>query len=259
MIALRMVSKNYHAQGGIASSVLALQNIDLVIPDGEFVSVVGPSGCGKTTLLNLVAGFEFPTLGEVLLDNRPITGPGKERAVVFQQPSLLPWMTVEDNIAFGSILQQGRRGIEREQLRHMIRVMGLEGFEHAPPYHLSGGMQQRVAIARALLTDPEMLLMDEPFGALDAQTRSEMQRFLLAMWKESHPTVLFVTHDVEEAVLLADRVVVMSARPGRIALDIRVHAPRPRQWDFGLSREFTDLKRQVLHALRPDDYPSRIG
>lgn len=231
--------------------LVAVKDVQLTVDDGEFVSIVGPSGCGKTTVLNMVAGFEVPSQGQVLLDGTPIVRPGPERAVVFQQPSLLPWMSVADNIAFGVMLRQGREGVESSRLAEMIDRVGLTGFELHPPYQLSGGMQQRVAIARALMIEPRILLMDEPFGALDAQTRSDMQRFLLELWKQSRPTVLFVTHDVEEAVLLADRVVVMTARPGQVAMDMIVDLPRPRLWEMVLSSDFNEYKRAILAVLRP--------
>lgn len=251
MIEIGAVTKAYYPGRG-QDPVVAINHINLTIDDGEFVSIVGPSGCGKTTLLNLVAGFESPTQGRVALDGTVIAGPGPERAVVFQQPSLLPWMTVAENIGFGVMLKAGRSGVDPATLAQMIEVMGLTGFESHRPYQLSGGMQQRVAIARALMTDPRILLMDEPFGALDAQTRSDMQRFLLDLWKASRPTVLFVTHDVEEAVLLGDRVVVMTARPGQVALELSVGLPRPRHWDMVLSTSFNDYKRRILSVLRPD-------
>lgn len=256
MIEIQQVMKQYppHRRGGVP--VLAVETVDLTIRDGEFVTVVGPSGCGKTTLLNMMAGFEHPSQGHILLNGTRVEKPGPERAVVFQQPSLLPWMSVEQNIAFGLTIRDGAGNVDRERLRSMVGIMGLSGFEHHRPYQLSGGMQQRVAIARALITDPAVLLMDEPFGALDAQTRSEMQRFLLSIWRNLHPTVFFVTHDVEEAILLADRVVVMTSRPGRVAATLDVSLPRPRQWDMVLSQEFNEYKRKVLEWLSPDEQDS---
>lgn len=250
MIALQAVTKAFFTRSA-TDPLVAVKEVSVGISDGEFLSIVGPSGCGKTTLLNMVAGFEAPTRGRVMLDGEPIVRPGPERAVVFQQPSLLPWMTVEENIAFGVMLAAGPKGVDRERLHDTVEVMGLSGFEAHRPYQLSGGMQQRVAIARALMTDPRILLMDEPFGALDAQTRSDMQRFLLKLWKVNRPTVLFVTHDVEEAVLLGDRVVVMTVRPGEVALDLPISLPRPRQWDQVLTPEFNEYKRRILAVLRP--------
>ncbi|MDA8346981.1 MAG: ABC transporter ATP-binding protein [Thermaerobacter sp.] len=231
--------------------VAALQDVDLKVADGEFVSIVGPSGCGKSTLLHLVAGFGKPTSGRISVDGREVSKPGSERAVVFQQAALYPWLNVRDNIGFGLRIH-GIRGREYERrVQHYLGIMGLTTFEHHAPYHLSGGMRQRVAIARALITEPEIMLMDEPFGALDAQTRNEMQRFLLRLWRTLRPTVLFVTHDVEESILLGDRVVIMTARPGRVALDLRVPFARPREWDLVLTPEFIDVKRRLLSVLQP--------
>lgn len=231
--------------------VPALQGVDLRVADGEFVSVVGPSGCGKSTLLHLVAGFERPTEGSIQVGGQIVKGPGADRTVVFQQPGLYPWLSVGDNIGFGLRIHGLRGGEYERRVRDYLAIMGLEGFARHRPYELSGGMRQRVAIARALITQPETMLMDEPFGALDAQTRNEMQRFLLQLWRTLRPTVLFVTHDVEESILLGDRVVVMTARPGRVALDLRVPFSRPREWDLVLTPEFVEAKRQVLSVLRP--------
>lgn len=253
MIEIQGVTKTYPPRRRGSVPLVAVDNVDLTINDGEFVTVVGPSGCGKTTILNMLAGFDHPSQGRITLDGIEVQKPSRERAVVFQQPSLLPWMTVEQNISFGLLLQQGRKNINRERLGAMIETMGLTGFETHFPYQLSGGMQQRVAIARALITEPSILLMDEPFGALDAQTRSEMQRFLLSLWKKLNPTVLFVTHDVEEAILLADRAIVMTPRPGRIAVELPILLPRPRKWDLVLGREFSEYKRQILRVLRPEE------
>ncbi len=251
MIELHGVSKVFPAPNARSEPVVAVSNVDMAIGDGEFVTVVGPSGCGKTTILNMIAGFEHPSQGDILLDGAPVLKPGPERAVVFQQPSLLPWMTVADNIAFGLTLRDGRRGVDRARLEGTLQTMGLQDFATHYPYQLSGGMQQRAAIARALITDPAILLMDEPFGALDAQTRSDMQRFLLSVWTELQHTVLFVTHDVEEAILLADRVLIMSPRPGRIAANLRIGLSRPRRWDMVMDRDFNEYKRKVLKVLRP--------
>lgn len=248
MIVIRDVSKQYPGHRRGEAPVPALARVSLTLADGEFVSVVGPSGCGKTSLMMMVAGLDPPTGGQIELDGRPVTGPGRERAVVFQQPSLYPWLTVRENIGFGLTLRDGR-AVDQAKVAEYIQVMGLEGFENHPPYKLSGGMQQRVAIARALITEPRVLLMDEPFGALDAQTRGEMQRFLLTLWQSIRATVLFITHDVEEGILLSDRMVVMSARPGRIIEDIRIALPRPRTWDMVFSPELVTLKRRVLQML----------
>ncbi len=250
MIELENLRKIYPGRRGKPPTV-ALESFETRIEDGEFVTVVGPSGCGRTTLLNLVAGFEQPDAGRIALDGVEVHGPGADRAVVFQQPSLYPWLTVWENIAFGLRLQ-GRRQAEEAAVRRIIGIMGLEGFERHAPYELSGGMQQRVAIARALIVQPKILLMDEPFGALDAQTRGEMQAFLLSLWRKVHPTVLFITHDVEEAILLGDRVLVLTPRPGRLSRELHVDLSRPRHYQMALTTRFNELKREVLAVLRPE-------
>ncbi|MCL5063734.1 MAG: ABC transporter ATP-binding protein [Firmicutes bacterium] len=252
MIEIRQVQKTYPPVNGASEPVVALDSVDVTIEPGEFVTVVGPSGCGKTTLLNMVAGFEHPTQGSILLDGQEVRQPGPERAVVFQQPSLLPWLTIEDNVAFGITIGHGKSQLDRGRLEGLMQTMGLTEFSRHYPYQLSGGMQQRCAIARAVITDPAILLMDEPFGALDAQTRSDMQRFLLALWTDLHHTVLFITHDVEEAILLADRVLVMTPRPGHIAKELKINLARPRYWDMVMDPEFTEYKRKILAVLRPE-------
>jgi NitT/TauT family transport system ATP-binding protein len=205
-----------------------------------------------------VAGFERPTGGRILVDGQAVVTPGRDRAVVFQQPALYPWLSVFDNIAFGLRLQNHPAAATAAEVRRYVEIMGLTGFEALPPYQLSGGMQQRVAIARALIVHPKILLMDEPFGALDAQTRNEMQRFLLDLWRTLECTVLFVTHDVEEAVLLGDRVLVMTARPGRIAREFRIPFERPRQWDLVLTADFIAVKREVLSVLQRELASARM-
>ncbi len=231
--------------------VAALRDVDLRVEDGEFVSIVGPSGCGKSTLLHLVAGFERPIGGSVRVLGQEVTGPGSDRAVVFQQAALYPWQSVRDNIGFGLRIHGMHRAEYDRRVEHYLGIMGLTAFARHAPYHLSGGMRQRVAIARALITEPGIMLMDEPFGALDAQTRNEMQRFLLRLWRTLRPTVLFVTHDVEEAILLSDRVVILTARPGQLALDLKVPFQRPREWDLVLTPEFVEVKRRLLAVLQP--------
>jgi NitT/TauT family transport system ATP-binding protein len=250
MITIENVSKVYAAQRVVAQTA-ALQNVSLEIQPQEFLVAVGPSGCGKTTLLNLLAGFEVPTTGRILLEGRELRGPGAERAVVFQQPTLYPWLSVRDNIAFGLKLKNGRT-IDWHNVDYFIEKVGLQGFEKHRPYQLSGGMQQRVNIARAQIVSPAILLMDEPFGALDMQTRGDMQRFLLNLWENIKATVLFITHDIEEAILLADRIIVMTPRPGKIARELRISLPRPRVWDMTLTEEFLALKREILDIIRPD-------
>jgi NitT/TauT family transport system ATP-binding protein len=225
----------------------ALDNVSLTVEDGTFVTILGASGCGKSTLLALVAGLEAPSRGSITLDGKPIERPGPDRVVVFQKPGLYPWLSLRNNIAFGLRMRGG--AIAWEEVDRLIELIGLKGFESHRPYELSGGMQQRVAIARALIMRPRVLLMDEPFGALDAQTRENMQQFLLSLWERIRATVVFVTHDIEEAIMLGDRLVVMSARPGRIALDERVELPRPRDWDMTADPGFLDLKRAARRIL----------
>ena len=226
--------------------VEALAPIDLVIPKGEFVCMIGASGCGKSTLLRIIAGFEEPTTGEVAIDGKPVTGPGSDRGMVFQDYALFPWMTVRQNISFGP----RQRHLAREEIDkttdEFVRMVGLERFADRYPNQLSGGMKQRVAIARVLANNANILLMDEPFGALDALTREQLQNELLQIWKRTGVTTIFVTHSVEEAVLLADRVLVMSAGPGRIDSDFRIDLPRPRDVS---SPEFNALRRDVARRL----------
>lgn len=249
MITIDHVTRTYPGRHN-AEPTVALKDVSLEINAQEFVVAVGPSGCGKTTLLNLLAGFESPTAGEISFDSKVLTGPSAERVVVFQQPTLYPWLPVRDNIALGLKLKHPR-AIDWKRVDYFIDMMGLKGFEKHAPYQLSGGMQQRVAIARALIVEPAVLLMDEPFGALDAQTRNDMQEFLLKLWERIKATVFFITHDVEEAILLADRVIVMTAHPGRLAAEVSIGLPRPRTWDLILTEEFLAYKRQVLAILRP--------
>ncbi len=226
--------------------VEALAPVDLAIPKGEFVCMIGASGCGKSTLLRIIAGFEEPTTGEVSIDGKPVTGPGSDRGMVFQDYALFPWMTVRQNISFGP----RQRHLPREDIDkatdEFVRMVGLERFADRYPNQLSGGMKQRVAIARVLANNANILLMDEPFGALDALTREQLQHELLQIWKRTGVTTIFVTHSVEEAVLLADRVLVMSAGPGRIDSDFRIELPRPRDVS---SPEFNALRRDIARRL----------
>jgi nitrate ABC transporter ATP-binding subunit len=226
--------------------VEALAPVDLAIPRGEFVCMIGASGCGKSTLLRIIAGFEEPTTGEVAIDGKPVTGPGSDRGMVFQDYALFPWMTVRQNISFGP----RQRHLAREEIDkttdEFVRMVGLERFADRYPNQLSGGMKQRVAIARVLANNANILLMDEPFGALDALTREQLQNELLQIWKRTGVTTIFVTHSVEEAVLLADRVLVMSAGPGKIDSDFRIDLARPRDVS---SPEFNALRRDVARRL----------
>jgi nitrate ABC transporter ATP-binding subunit len=226
--------------------VEALAPVDLAIPKGEFVCMIGASGCGKSTLLRIIAGFEEPTTGEVAIDGKPVTGPGSDRGMVFQDYALFPWMTVRQNISFGPRQRHLAREEVDQTTDEFIRMVGLERFADRYPNQLSGGMKQRVAIARVLANNANILLMDEPFGALDALTREQLQNELLQIWKRTGVTTIFVTHSVEEAVLLADRVLVMSAGPGKIDSDFRIDLPRPRDVS---SPEFNALRRDVARRL----------
>ncbi|RKO67979.1 ABC transporter ATP-binding protein [Desulfofundulus salinus] len=237
---------------GRRNDVEALQATSFEVREGEFVTILGPSGCGKSTILRIVAGLTGPTAGRVLLDGREIKGPGPDRGMVFQSYTLFPWLTVRRNIEFGLELR-GVPAAERHAIsQHYIELVGLKGFEDAYPVSLSGGMKQRVAIARALANDPEILLMDEPFGALDAQTRLIMQEILLKVWEESRKTILFVTHDVEEAVFLSDTVHVMTARPGQIKETVQINLPRPRTYEVKDEPEFLRLKKRLLDLIRAE-------
>jgi NitT/TauT family transport system ATP-binding protein len=232
--------------------ITALAGVSFEVKDREFAVLVGTSGCGKSTVLRLVAGLVPPTEGRVLLDGREVSGPGADRGMVFQSYTLFPWLTVQRNVEFGPRLR-GVPADERTRLaRHYLGQVGLRGFEGVYPKELSGGMMQRAAIARALANDPSVLLMDEPFGALDAQTRSFMGELLLSVWERAEKTVLFVTHDIEEAIFLGDRVLVMTARPGRIREEIHVPLPRPRTVDMLSSETFVALKRRVMALIREE-------
>ncbi|TGG93558.1 ABC transporter ATP-binding protein [Natronospirillum operosum] len=231
---------------------VAVDDASVDIQPGEFVCILGPSGCGKSTLLNAIAGFVQPTQGELTLDGRTIKSPGPDRGMVFQQHSLLPWKTVLQNVAFGPLMNNTGQREADSVARTFLNLVGLGAFESHYPRQLSGGMQQRVGIARALANYPNVLLMDEPFGALDAQTRAIMQENLLNIWEEFKTTVVFVTHDIDEAVFLSDRVVVMSASPGTIIADIKIDLPRPRDALIVTSPEFLDLKRQCLDIIREE-------
>jgi NitT/TauT family transport system ATP-binding protein len=218
--------------------MLAIESLSTSIEEGEFVSILGPSGCGKSTFLKIVDGLITATSGQLLLDGQRITGPGRDRAMVFQDASLFPWYTVVRNVSYGLECQGVPAREARERAHPFISLVGLEGFENHYPYELSGGMQQRVNLARALAVDPELLLMDEPFAALDAQTRELMQAELLRVWNAYRKTVIFITHQIDEAVYLSDRVIVMSARPGRIIADIPIEIPRPRELSVKRSPRF---------------------
>jgi NitT/TauT family transport system ATP-binding protein len=232
------------------TSQIALTNTNLEIEQGEFVCLLGPSGCGKSTLLNVVGGLVEASTGSIKVDERSVSQPGPDRGMVFQNYSLYPWLTVRQNIVFGPKLNHWPKDKISQIANELIEIVGLKEYADQFPKVLSGGMKQRVAIARALAMEPSVLLMDEPFGALDAQTRSRMQELLLDIWSRKRNTVIFVTHDIEEAVYLADRVLVMSVRPGRIIEDFRIELPRPRVADVVASEEFTRYRKYMLHLLR---------
>lgn len=244
------VSLHFPVRG--AAPVVALEDLSLEVPDQQFAVIVGPSGCGKSSLLYLLAGLHDPSSGVCSIDGRDISGPGVDRGMVFQAYTLFPWLTVQRNVEFGPSLTGMPPAECTERAREFIRQVGLEGFESAYPSQLSGGMKQRVALARALANDPQVLLMDEPFGALDSQTRSIMQELLLSIWESSQKTVLFVTHDIDEALFLADHVYVMSARPGRILESMDVNLDRPRQVDVLTSPHFVELKRHIISLLHDE-------
>ncbi|HSI59334.1 MAG TPA: ABC transporter ATP-binding protein [Ideonella sp.] len=245
LLQIRGVSRRF-------GQTLALQATDLQVAQNDFVTILGPSGCGKSSLLRIVAGLDQPSGGEVLLDGRRVAAPGADRGMVFQSYTLFPWLTVRDNVCFGLRERGLPRAQQLEIAQAFIHKVGLAGFEHHHPRQLSGGMQQRTALARALANGPRMLLMDEPFGALDHQTRELMQELLLGIWEAERTTVLFVTHDIDEAVFMGSRVVVMSARPGRIKLDRPVALPHPRHYSVKTTPVFAELKAELMEQVRAE-------
>jgi len=258
-IELINTSKMYESTAGSRGIIEAVKDFSLKIENNEFVSLIGPSGCGKSTVLNLVAGFLEPTEGQILLDGKPVKGPGKDRGVIFQQYAIFPFLTVQENIEFGLKLAANRipKSERKKVASDFIRLMGLEGFEEAYPKELSGGMRQRVAIARAYAVEPEVFLMDEPFGALDAQTRSNMQLQLLEALQEKRKTVLFVTHSVEEAAFLSDRVVVITSRPARIRDLVETPFPYPREEKLKTNKDFLEL-RETLKQEVMQEYAMQV-
>jgi NitT/TauT family transport system ATP-binding protein len=238
--------------GGPRNPIVALDSVSLDVPDKQFAVIVGPSGCGKSSLLDIIAGLKKASAGICRVDNVPVSRPGRERGMVFQNYSLFPWLTVRENVEFGLKL----RGVPTDErvktARFYVEAVGLTAFENSHPGQLSGGMKQRVAIARAMANDPEVLLMDEPFGALDSQTRTSMQQLLLNVWEKDSKTVLFVTHDIEEALFLGDIIYVMSARPGRFVDKITVPLPRPRRYELFSTPEFLELKGRIHARLHPE-------
>jgi ABC-type nitrate/sulfonate/bicarbonate transport system ATPase subunit len=249
-ISIGSVTKRFEAGESV---VTALHDVNLAVQDREIVTLVGASGCGKSTLLNLIAGFEMPTAGHVLVDGLPIKGPGPDRGVVFQQTALFPWLSVEDNVAFGLSLRANEGKPDRRQVvERMLQRTGLSPFRERLPAELSGGMRQRAAIASVLAINPSTLLMDEPFGSLDSLTRSIMQDFLLEIWEEQRKTVVLVTHDIDEAIYLADKTVVMTAHPGRICEVIDVNLPRPRRYEMRSEPPFIALRDRVTEIVRAE-------
>ncbi|MEO6270477.1 MAG: ABC transporter ATP-binding protein [Lautropia sp.] len=248
-VQIRQVSKQF---GVGASAVRALEAIDLAIMPQDFLCVVGPSGCGKSTLLNILAGFETPSTGTVLLDGQPVRGPGAERGVVFQQGALFNWMSVVDNVAFGPLARGVSSRKARQTAMEHVEMVGLTGFEDRYPYELSGGMQQRVGIARALANNPEVLLMDEPFAALDQQTRELLQEELKRIWRRSGKTVLWITHSIDEALFLATHILVMTARPGRIKASFRSSFHQDPDPLVTTSAAFSEAKRTIVSLLRDE-------
>ncbi|MFY9289232.1 MAG: ABC transporter ATP-binding protein [Methylorubrum rhodinum] len=240
-------------------AVEAVSDTSLTVRPGEFVSIVGPSGCGKSTLLNALAGFLTPSGGRVTVDGEPISGPSADRGMIFQQYSLFPWKTVRQNVEFGLKMSGVSRGERERRARTLLGLAGLTPFENHYPDRLSGGMKQRVGIVRALATGPRILLLDEPFGALDAQTRLIMQQILTNMWQQLKISVLFVTHDIDEAIFLSDRIYVMTARPGSIKAEIVVPLPRPREPSMTLSSEFLGLRRGLMSLIREESIRAMGG
>ncbi|PJI08846.1 MULTISPECIES: ABC transporter ATP-binding protein [Clostridium] len=250
------ISKAFNSGAG---TVQALDNINLHVKPKEFVSILGASGCGKSTLLRIIGGLEKPTTGSVILDGKRITGPGPDRGMVFQAYTLFPWLTVQENVEFGLREKRVPKHERSEKAKKYVEIVGLKGFEDLYPKMLSGGMKQRVAIARALANDPEIILLDEPFGALDMQTRSLMQELLLNIWQQSQKTIVLVTHDIDEAIFMSDRVVVMKSRPGSIKEIIDIDLPRPRSYHVKTSEKFAKYKNRAMDLIREESMKSMNG
>lgn len=239
--------------------VNALEDVSLIVHDGEFLTVLGPSGCGKSTLLHIIGGFENATSGVVMVHGRRVTKPGRDRGMVFQQATLFPWKSVLDNVAWSYQVARTSKRVARERSRELIHLVGLDAFAGAYPGELSGGMRQRAALARTLALEPEVLLMDEPFGALDAQTREVMQEELNRIWHEAGITVVFITHDIYEAIFLGDRVAVMSSRPGRIACCVDIELERPRSGEVKKSKELLEYHNMFWDLLRHNEVHREVG
>jgi len=251
VIEIENLERTFPGRGDRPPTV-ALTDISFSVAEGEICCLLGPSGCGKSTILNILAGFDSATGGRALVAGKPVDKPHPSRALVFQQPQLFPWLDVWENVTFGPRMSGMPHNQATERANRLLGATGLSDFKRHRVYELSGGMRQRVAIARALINQPEVLLMDEPFGALDAQTRATMQQLLLSIWEDLKPTIIFVTHDVDEALFLGDQVCVMSARPGRIRERLRVTIQRPRTLEVTTSEDFVSLKRSILGAIRAE-------
>src|SRR5512142_1341077 len=250
-LAIDEVSRTFPGvHGGTPTQALLPTSLD--VADNDFITILGPSGCGKSTLLRIIAGLDFPTTGEIRLDGHKVEGPGADRGMVFQSYTLFPWLTVRENICFGLREKAVPQARQAEIAAHYVAKVGLRGFEHHYPKMLSGGMQQRTAIARALANEPKILLLDEPFGALDNQTRALMQELLLGIWESERKTVLFVTHDIEEAIFVAGRVVVMSARPGRVKSEVAIDLSHPRLYTVKTTPAFSALKARLTEEIRSE-------
>jgi len=252
MLEVRQLSKVFFEQNDPSKpGLVALYDVSFSVRKNEFVCLLGPSGCGKTTLIRVIAGLIQADRGEIRVDGKPVTAPGRDRCMVFQQFGLLPWRTVLGNVEFGLEIDGIPREQRREISRRYLELVGLHGFENYYPHQISGGMQQRVGIARALSKEPDILLMDEPFGAVDAQTREQLQEELLKIWSKTDTTVIFVTHSIDESVYLSDRVIVMQSRPGRIKEEVRVELPRPRwEGDVKADPRFAELRARIRESLR---------
>ena len=248
-LSVEQVGRVFAAPRG-RGKIEALQPIDLAVQRNDFITILGPSGCGKSTLLRIIAGLDTPTTGRVLLEGRPISGPGPDRGMVFQSYTLFPWLTVRENICFGLREKGMALPEQQERAAFFIDRVGLNGFEQHYPKQLSGGMQQRTALARALANDPQILLLDEPFGALDNQTRVLMQELLLGIWEADRKTVLFVTHDIDESIFMANRVIVFTARPGRIKTELAIDLPHPRHYTVKTTPRFAEYKGELTEAIR---------
>ena len=250
MLELGGLHKQFHSKGG---DVVALQDIQLTVHRREFMSVLGQSGCGKSTLIRIIAGLESPSQGQVLVEGKPVTGPGRDRGMVFQSYTLFPWLSVKQNVMFGPRMAGKDAFTNESEARQWLGLVGLEKFENSYPHQLSGGMKQRAAIARALANEPRILLMDEPFGALDPQTRQQMQAYLLQIWRNVDITIFFITHDLDEAIFLSDRILVLEPRPGRVRELIEVPVPRPRTHDQMRAPEFIAIKKHLETIIHPED------